>query len=88
MQCSGYIEVFKACYFLKNCLTCCTDPVNIPIELSLELLLPPELYKLHPILDSFPLLGKLPEHQSNANKLDTAIITVCVYRALWFVSVH
>ena len=53
----------------KEFLTCCTDPVNIPIELSLKLLLPSKLDKLHPILDSFPLFGKLPEHQSNANRL-------------------
>ena len=74
LHCTLHSDVLlKTCCNCLNvygeCLTCCTDPVNIPIELSFELLLPPELDKLHPILDSLSLLGKLPEHQSNSNNL-------------------
>ena len=42
---------------------------------SLELLLPPELDELHPVLNTLPLLGKLPAHQSQANNL----VTVATY---------
>ena len=40
--------------------TCSTDPLNVTIEFSLQLLLPPEFEKLHAVLHPLPLLGKLP----------------------------
>lgn len=39
--------------------TCLEDPLQVPIQLSLNLLLPAELQEGSAVLDSLPLLGKL-----------------------------
>ena len=41
-------------------LTCSTNPVDIPIEFSLKLLLSPQFKKFYSVLNSFSLLRKLP----------------------------
>lgn len=39
-------------------LTCSADPLQVPVELPLDLLLPPQLEELAPVLHSLSLFGK------------------------------
>ena len=44
----------------RRVLTCSADPVNVPVQLPLELLLPPQLQEGDSVLHALSLLCKLP----------------------------
>lgn len=48
--------------------TCLEDPLQVPVQFSLNLLLPAELQEGAAVLDSLPLLGKLSTPCGKENK--------------------
>lgn len=52
------MDLCGSCVSCMCALTCFADPLQVAVELSLDLLLSPQLEELAPVLDSLSLFGK------------------------------